>query len=87
MKYLSAKEVCSKIGISPSTLYRWIDPKSAYYDSTFPPPVKLGLRNRRYSSVKVDKWISEKSNESEQPIDAADETIPLTYQDSRDETE
>lgn len=38
---LRMRKVVDRLGISRSTIYDWMNPKSPRYDSTFPLPIKL----------------------------------------------
>ncbi|MGA9855890.1 MAG: AlpA family phage regulatory protein [Gammaproteobacteria bacterium] len=39
---LRRKQVEARIGLSRSTIYSRIDPRSPRYDATFPKPIRLG---------------------------------------------
>jgi len=39
---LRRKQVEARIGLSRSTIYNHIDPRSPHYDATFPKPIRLG---------------------------------------------
>ncbi|WP_409408484.1 helix-turn-helix transcriptional regulator [Acidithiobacillus ferriphilus] len=64
MKCLSAKTVCSLMSISISTLYRWLNPASRYYDPSFPKPIATGRRKRCYLESAIHDWLRKKG-----PID------------------
>lgn len=46
VKYLRIKDVLEKLGISKSTLYDWLNPKSPYFKPDFPKRVKMGVSTR-----------------------------------------
>ena len=50
-------EVLAYIGISRSTLYEKINPKSKYFDESFPQPVRLGLNSVGWIEGEVITWI------------------------------
>ena len=47
---LTVKEACAALNMARSKLYYLIDPKSPYYDPTFPKPTRIGK-----GSVRLDK--------------------------------
>jgi prophage regulatory protein len=49
-----------KIGLSKSAIYQKNDPKSPYYDPSFPRPVKLGGRAVAWSSDAINAWMTSK---------------------------
>lgn len=49
--YLSVKDVTSLVGISTSTLYRWID------DGTFPRARQLSVNCVRWPASEVKAWL------------------------------
>jgi prophage regulatory protein len=42
---LRASKVSNLIGVSRSTIYDWINPRSPRHDSSFPLPIRLSGRN------------------------------------------
>ena len=82
MQFQTANEVCGSIKVSMSTLNRWTDPMSRYYDPSFPKPIKFGARKRRWESGELERWINGKKNNSRKTKDAAVKTIPLNNLDS-----
>jgi len=57
LNILRKKEIIQKLGITRSTLYRWIA------DNIFPKPVQLGPRSVGWIEAEIDKWLLEKSAE------------------------
>ena len=52
-----------RTGLSRSSIYELINPKSAYYDPDFPKPVRIGKRAVGWIEADVDTWLkSRKSN-------------------------
>ncbi|MDX7858647.1 MULTISPECIES: AlpA family phage regulatory protein [Aeromonas] len=51
---IRTKTLLKKLGISRSTLYRWIK------EDKFPPPINNGF----YSAAAVNSWISRKKDSS-----------------------
>lgn len=47
----------SRIGLSRSTIYDKINPKSPRYDPTFPKPIKLGGGAIGWLTHEVDDWL------------------------------
>ncbi|EMS1123155.1 AlpA family transcriptional regulator [Klebsiella aerogenes] len=50
-------EMTKILGLSRSTIYEKLNPKSRYYDETFPKPVRLGAASVGWRSTSVDEWI------------------------------
>lgn len=44
-------EVCSRVGVKKSTLYKWISERK------FPAPVRIGDNTVAWDSRAVDRWI------------------------------
>lgn len=57
MKILRIRAVMAKIGISRSTIYDWLNPKSKRYDSTFPKPRRLGKQSIGWLEADLDRWL------------------------------
>lgn len=63
MKLLRIKQVQDRIGLSRSTIYERIDPKSPRYDSSFPRPIKIGLSAVGWLEESIDRWIESRLGE------------------------
>jgi prophage regulatory protein len=50
-------ELKNQTGLSRSTIYDKLNPKSPRYDSTFPLPKKLGSRAIGWIEAEVQAWI------------------------------
>ncbi|MGX4744621.1 helix-turn-helix transcriptional regulator [Providencia rettgeri] len=57
IKVLRIRTVMAKIGISRSTIYDWLNPKSKRYDPTFPKPRQLGKQSVGWLETDLDKWL------------------------------
>ena len=60
-RILRLKEVMAKIGLSKSTIYDRLNPKSPRYDASFPKPIKLGSSKGGsigWLEADVDNWIN-----------------------------
>jgi len=57
-KILRLKRLKEMTGISASTIYNKLNPRSKYYDQTFPKPVRLGLSAVGWLESDVDAWLS-----------------------------
>ncbi len=44
-------------GLSRSTIYDKLNPKSPRYDSTFPKPISLGLRAVGFAESEIHTWL------------------------------
>lgn len=54
---LRMRPAAVKVGCSRSNLYEKINPKSKYFDPTFPKPVSLGARSIGFLENSLDTWI------------------------------
>ncbi|HDG1706715.1 TPA: AlpA family transcriptional regulator [Kluyvera ascorbata] len=57
-RILRMTELTKILGLSRSTIYEKLNPKSRYYDVTFPKPVRLGAASIGWRSTSVDEWIA-----------------------------
>lgn len=55
---LRLKRLKEKTGISRSTVYNKINPKSKYYDAAFPKPIRLGPGSIGWLEVEVNAWLA-----------------------------
>ncbi|WP_050602984.1 AlpA family transcriptional regulator [Ruegeria sp. 6PALISEP08] len=56
-RILRRPAVEDRTGKSRSGIYEAINPKSRWYDPTFPKPVKIGLRSVGWFESEVNEWI------------------------------
>jgi len=49
--------VIQATGLSRSSIYNKLNPKSKHYDFQFPKPIKLGERSIGFYAHEVQKWI------------------------------
>lgn len=57
VKVLRLPGVVSKLGISRSTIYDWLNAKSPRHDPAFPKPYSLGKQSVGWLESEVDEWI------------------------------
>lgn len=57
-KVLRLKRMKEKTGISGSSIYNKLNPRSKYYDATFPKPIRLGLGAVGWFEAEVDAWLA-----------------------------
>lgn len=57
MQILRMAEVTRRVGLSKSTIYDRINPKSTRYDNTFPKPIKIGLSAIGWLEEHINSWI------------------------------
>lgn len=57
-RIIRIKEFAAMIGLSRSTIYDRLNPKSPRFDSTFPRPIKLGASAIGWHLVDVAVWIN-----------------------------
>ncbi|MCB1636192.1 MAG: AlpA family phage regulatory protein [Xanthomonadales bacterium] len=48
-----------RVGLTRSTIYDKINPKSPRYDPTFPKPVRLGGNSVGWVASEVDAWLEQ----------------------------
>ena len=61
-RILRLKRLKEKTGISGSTIYNKLNPRSKYYDETFPKPIRLGLGAVGWLEAEVDSWVASRAN-------------------------
>jgi len=61
-KVLRRREVETRTGLSRSSIYTKLDPKSRYHDPTFPRPISLGIRSIGWIDSAIDQWIAKRSD-------------------------
>ncbi|EPH0544567.1 helix-turn-helix transcriptional regulator [Serratia marcescens] len=64
VKVLRLPAVALKTGLSRSTIYDWINPKSPRHDPTFPRPRSLGSQSVGWLEVELDDWILQRAYSS-----------------------
>lgn len=57
-RLLRRKQVEQAIGLSRSTIYARLDPKSSHYDPTFPRPITLGSMSVAWIEAEIQSWIA-----------------------------
>ncbi|CNB44385.1 phage transcriptional regulator AlpA [Yersinia ruckeri] len=58
LRILRMPELTKMLGISRSSIYEKLNPKSRYYDVDFPKPVRLGAASVGWRSTAIDEWIA-----------------------------
>jgi prophage regulatory protein len=58
LRILRMVELTALLGISRSSIYEKLNPKSRYYDADFPKPIRLGAASVGWRSTSVDEWIA-----------------------------
>ena len=53
---MTIKETCAALNMARSKLYYLLDPKSRYYDPTFPKPIRIGKGSVRLDRSAVMAW-------------------------------
>ncbi|ELW9549373.1 AlpA family phage regulatory protein [Klebsiella aerogenes] len=61
LRILRMPELTMILGISRSSIYEKLNPKSRYYDAEFPRPVRLGAASVGWPSTDVEAWITSRS--------------------------
>lgn len=57
-RLLRRKQVEQSLGLSRSTIYARLDPKSRHYDPDFPKPIKLGSTSIAWVEAEVQDFIA-----------------------------
>ncbi|EOS8501576.1 hypothetical protein LNGFDJGK_03173 [Enterobacter hormaechei] len=58
---LRMTELTAILGISRSSIYEKLNPKSRYYDAEFPKPVRLGAASVGWRATAIDEWIASRT--------------------------
>ncbi|HGU9903422.1 AlpA family transcriptional regulator [Citrobacter freundii complex sp. 2024EL-00235] len=61
LRILRMAELTTLLGISRSSIYEKLNPKSRYYDADFPKPIRLGAASVGWRSTSVDEWIASRT--------------------------
>ncbi|AXS12980.1 MULTISPECIES: AlpA family phage regulatory protein [Enterobacteriaceae] len=61
LRILRMTELTMMLGISRSSIYEKLNPKSKYYDAEFPKPVRLGAASVGWRSTAIDEWIASRT--------------------------
>ena len=65
-RILNIKAVIEITALSRSTIYEMMNPKSKYYDSTFPKPVRLTEIRVGWVSQEINDWLELKIAQREE---------------------
>lgn len=59
LKFLRMSDLEEKIGLRRSSIYNLMNPKSKYFDPTFPKPIALtpNGRSKRWCRLEVEAWM------------------------------
>lgn len=63
-RLLRRKQVEQSLGLSRSTIYARLDPKSRHYDPDFPKPIKLGTTSIAFVESEVQDYIAHRIADS-----------------------
>lgn len=58
---MTVKQTCAVLGIGRSKLYYLTNPKSVYFDPSFPKPIRIGKGAVRYDRHAVMAWYSKQA--------------------------
>ncbi|HGI5215519.1 AlpA family phage regulatory protein [Providencia rettgeri] len=58
LRILRMTELTVLLGISRSSIYEKLNPRSKYYDPDFPKPIKLGASSVGWQYASVEKWLT-----------------------------
>ncbi|MFF7710729.1 AlpA family phage regulatory protein [Pseudomonas sp. NPDC007930] len=67
VRVLRMKSVSERTGLSRTTLYNLMDPKSKYYDPSFPQRIRLTSRVGGaigFIEHEIDEWIASKTTDA-----------------------
>ncbi len=59
-RFIRMQDVKKKIGVSRSTVYDWINPKSPRFDNSFPKPVRLGINSIAWVDSELEDWLAKR---------------------------
>ncbi|KAA0973778.1 AlpA family transcriptional regulator [Pseudomonas sp. ANT_J28] len=57
LRVLRLRHVIQRVGLSRSTIYDRINPKSSRYDESFPKPIKIGASAIGWIESSISEWI------------------------------
>ncbi|MCF7545439.1 helix-turn-helix transcriptional regulator [Pseudomonas petrae] len=57
LRVLRLRQVIQRVGLSRSTIYDRINPKSSRYDESFPKPIKIGASAIGWIESSISEWI------------------------------
>lgn len=57
LSLINLSELIKVVPLSRTGIYERLNPKSKYYDPTFPKPIKLGKRSNRWLKEEVVAWV------------------------------
>lgn len=57
-KIIRRRQLEARLGLSRSTIYDKINPKSPRYDASFPKPIRLGSAAVGWLAHEVDDWLN-----------------------------
>ena len=57
IRILRMTELTVMLGISRSSIYEKLNPRSKYYDQDFPKPIKLGAASVGWQYASIEKWL------------------------------
>lgn len=63
-RLLRRRQVEQSLGLSRSTIYARLDPKSRHYDPDFPRPIKLGATSIAFVESEVQDYIAHRIADS-----------------------
>ena len=66
---LRGKQVDARLGISRSSRYEKLNPRSPRFDPTFPKPIKLGAASIGFIQAEIDGWITSRITASRNASD------------------
>lgn len=56
-KIISIKDVTELTGLSRSTIYEMVNPRSKYFDASFPKKVSLTINRVGWVASEINQWI------------------------------
>lgn len=59
-RFIRMQDVKKMIGVSRSTVYDWINPKSPRFDNSFPKPVRLGINSIAWVDSELEDWLAKR---------------------------
>lgn len=62
LKILRLPAVIEKCGLSRSTIYDLLNPRSRRYDSTFPDPIRLSSSAVGWFQHEINEWLMSKKH-------------------------
>lgn len=63
-KILRLREVCTRLGVSRSSVYNWINIKSQWHIPEFPKPIRIGRSAIGWHDAEIEQYLASRAQGS-----------------------